>query len=96
MKIMKLITMNQKNHQVNHHKHHKHNINIINTINNLPVIQLELGHLGSWASAWANQVVELFPGLLETLREPAMLLYDMMYFTSQAISWSLGRTWVEV
>lgn len=39
----------------------------------------------------ADKVVELFPGLLETLREPAMLLYDMMYFTSQAISWSLGR-----
>ncbi|CAJ1349729.1 unnamed protein product [Effrenium voratum] len=39
----------------------------------------------------ADRVVELFPGLLETLREPAMLLYDMMYATSQAISWSLGR-----
>ncbi|CAK8998216.1 Uncharacterized protein SCF082_LOCUS5543 [Durusdinium trenchii] len=38
----------------------------------------------------ADKVVELFPGLLETLREPAMLLYDMMYFTSQAISLSLG------
>lgn len=24
-------------------------------------------------------------------RDEAMLLYDMMYFTSQAISWSLGR-----
>ena len=59
-------------------------------INNLPVI------FGAGPDGLQLQVVELFPGLLETLREPAMLLYDMMYFTSQAISWSLGRTWVEV
>ena len=27
-------------------------------------------------------MVELFPGLLQTLREPAMLLYDAMYYMS--------------
>eukprot|EP00435_Cladocopium_sp_Y103_P004452 s1255_g1.t1 len=39
----------------------------------------------------ADKVVELFPGLLETLQEPAMLLYDVMYYTSQLISWTLGQ-----
>ena len=27
----------------------------------------------------ADKVVELFPGLLETLQEPAMLLYDVTW-----------------
>ncbi|CAK9066377.1 unnamed protein product [Durusdinium trenchii] len=39
----------------------------------------------------ADKVVELFPGLLQTLREPAMLLYDAMYYMSQLISWTLGQ-----
>ncbi|CAJ1349731.1 unnamed protein product [Effrenium voratum] len=39
----------------------------------------------------ADKVVELFPGLLQSLREPAMLLYDIMYLTSQLISWTLGQ-----
>ena len=39
----------------------------------------------------ADRVVELFPGLLETLREPAMLIYDILFWASQLISLLLGN-----
>ena len=39
----------------------------------------------------ADRVVELFPGLLETLREPAMLMYDLLFWASQLISLLLGN-----
>ena len=33
----------------------------------------------------ADKVVELFPGLLETLQEPAMLLYDVTWWTNRCM-----------
>ena len=39
----------------------------------------------------ADRVVELFPGLLETLREPAMLIYEILFWASQLISLLLGN-----
>ena len=39
----------------------------------------------------ADRVVELFPGLLESLQEPAMLIYEILFWASQLISLLLGN-----
>ncbi|CAE8657922.1 unnamed protein product, partial [Polarella glacialis] len=40
----------------------------------------------------ADRVVDIFPGVLSLLKEPGMLMYRMMSWSGQTLSWALGTT----
>lgn len=38
----------------------------------------------------ADRVVDIFPGLVSLLREPGMIIYDLMYWASQVMTYVIG------
>jgi len=52
----------------------------------LLVCRAQLISYGAIASIEADRVVDVFPGIVDLLREPGMLLYEIMYWASQVMS----------
>jgi len=56
------------------------------------ILRAQMISMGMIESIEADRVVDIFPGLLQLLREPGMLIYSMMYTASQGVSWALTLT----